>query len=334
MSVSEQLQDVLNRCRFSIDQGLNIISVRGSRVEGGRIVRQGEQTDRFDDTMFLVDFDSGVLEHMPCTAGQPGWYWIRHRSYAGEDSGCPFTRPCQVRYVRGRHKGQPALRQHASELGRLPVIRDLDQDAQLEVTDRYDYPLTTGINIHPSGSTGKVVGPSSSGCHVVQSPWDTQPWRTVIDLTYHRYGSQPSFLYSVVESEWLEDEHTRVLYGSRGDVVTKLQGYLRARGYDPGNADRWMQQKTDTALRKLQVAVGAEPNGIAVNFAGDSPVADAPPVDTGKLEALKKWYGDEVHEHMKALYVAFGECPDPEVQKALLIDLNRLNGVLIEARAK
>lgn len=267
MSVMDQLTDLWQRCRFPQTSGLRILSLRGATVANGEVQLVDERVNFFDDRMFFLDPAKGKLYHVPCTAGQPGWYWI-NKYQPGE--GAPFTRYGCYAYVRGIHRGQhQALRQAGNEDGRLAVIRDVNKDGVPEFDshspDAFDYPLGTGINIHACKGNPNYVGVWSSGCHVVQSDWKGPNWQGVMALVYGSYKSQTNFPYGVVDGKWLFDHTQRLLMGSAGDDVVKLQQFLAGKGIDPGQADGKFRRQTDIAYRSWQRKNGRTGDGICCN---------------------------------------------------------------------
>jgi len=261
MDIVQVLKGVLERCSWRTGPGLHLIGLRGSAVVKGEIISIAEQTDRFDDTLFAVDFTTGKIWHAPCTAGQPGWYWInKYRS--GE--GAPITRYGQYDYIRGPHRGKSALRQRQQESGRLAVIRDINKDGIADGRDRYDYPLDTGINIHASGGIFGRVGAASSGCHVIESNWGSKPWTDLQWLVYTKYREQDVFPYAVLPLPWLDGKTIRLLMGSRGEKVRKLQEFLKGKGIDCPITGAFYRD-TDIAYRRHQKNSGQVVTGICNN---------------------------------------------------------------------
>ena len=264
MEAYNDIADVMGRCRFPLNPGvLSLVTVRGSRVVGDRIIEVPERPNLFDDTMFALTPERGILWHAPCTGGQPGWYWV-NRYEAGD--GAPFTRPGRYAYVRGDHRGHPALRQRQDETGRLAVIRDLDKDGRGELSERFGYPLTTGINIHSSGGHFETVDWTSSGCHVVEGSWDGTRWTAFMDLV-DAYRSQGWYPYSVVESAWIGGNTIRLTMGSRGEDVADLQRFLNAKDRADlacRETGEW-RAETDKVYRKWQRLSGQPAWGICVN---------------------------------------------------------------------
>lgn len=252
-------------CSFPERDGLKLISLRGAKVRHGVVVLSPERVDAFDDTLFLFDEAEQLIDHVPCTAGQPGWYWINKYP---DGQGAPITRPGCYSYVRGPHKGHEALRQQQTEYGRLAVVRDVNKngipDFAANAEDYFDYPLETGINIHACTGTPDHVGVWSSGCHVVQDDWGGADWGKVHHLTYDAYSGQQRFLYAVCDGRWLFDDGCRLLMGSYGPNVVKLAEFLKSKGVANLSGEHFDQQY-DQAYRRWQRIGGRMQDGISVN---------------------------------------------------------------------
>lgn len=233
---------VYDRCHAPRPQGLSLFAVRGALVRSGQVQINPDRYNEWNDTICLVDLDQGVVYgHWDATAGQPGTYWTKHPTYAGPDTGAPFTMPCfGVQLVVGDgthaplHRGKWwCLRQQAGQAGAYPVVRDVDQDEQLEPSDKYTWATAdNGINVHWEERKSKRVEFASSGCHVMNYAYDSserQAFRTRV-VEYQQAGQQV-FRYAVVESGWLLDGRERVLYGSAGDDVKWFQDLLNREGY-------------------------------------------------------------------------------------------------------
>jgi len=262
----DRLLDLWNRCNFPLRDGLKIMSLRGMAVKKGQPIPRADITNEFDDTMFLWDEKTGYINHVNCTAGRPGWYWIQKY---GSGDGAPFSRPGCYAYIRGLHKGKnKCLVQENSEFGRAAVIRDVNKNGVPEISqdapDLFDYPLDTGIHIHACQGTPTLVGVWSSGCHVVQSDWNGADWQTVYNLTYNIYGNQNHFWYGVCESSWFFDEGRRLLYGSYGVNVLKLNDFLKTHGVADLHNPHFGQD-TDVAYRRWQRMNNRPQDGVSCN---------------------------------------------------------------------
>ncbi len=254
----------------------HLICLRGCTVgTDGSLSAKGdprEYTDHYDDTMIIFGQKangSPYLETFKASA-KPGLAWIHSSTYAGSDKGCPTVQPGQYRYARGDHRGHEALRQ--ADKSPVCVIRDLDDDARLELTDLVDYPMYTGINIHAGGSGGKV-GLNSAGCQVIWGGWSGPPWTTFHDLVYRVAKKQELFHYTLADflsfGKWHDGGQAGtgvadLLFGSCGAPVTKLQQALAAHGFYGGSiVDGEFGRVTDEGLRAYQKSCGLQPDGIA-----------------------------------------------------------------------
>lgn len=269
MDLLTRLVDLCRRFSVPGDAGLRLVALRGCRVTSGDVVMVTEHVDDFDDVLFAIDPAEGRIHHAPCTAGQPGWHWIRKY---GRGNGVPFVRYGSYLYRRGPHPSKPpnhpAFRQHPSELGRVAVIRDVDQDGVPEYArseDFFDYPLDTGINIH-AYRRSQHVGPGSSGCTTVQDGWDGERWQGFYRLAYQTYRDQEMFWYTIFPADWLVNRPNvqGVMYGSQGRVVTQLQQFLLKRGLSCP-VDGVFGRVTDIAYRQWQQKQHAVPDGLCLN---------------------------------------------------------------------
>lgn len=264
MDLLTQAANLYKRCSFPTHKGLKIFGVRGCKFVNGQCVVVEERVDYFDDTLVLFDPDNNYIDHVPCTAGQPGWYWIQ------KSPGAAFVRYGLAVYQRGLHKGTyKALRQVQDETGVVPVIRDINQDGYADIdshsVDQFDYPLDTGINIHACTGTPANVGIWSAGCSVVQGDWQGERWQTVFNAVYRKYDYQTRFPYAIVNAKWLSEDSTkRLMFGSMGASVTKLQQFLNEKGYGVEVTGRFLEE-TDRAYRSWQRKNGTPGDGICVN---------------------------------------------------------------------
>lgn len=265
------LADQSFRCDAGAPGSAQLVMLRGCRVNpDGSLSAYGDPqvyTDRYDDTLVVFGnkpTGSPYLETFRASA-KPGLAWIKHRSYASAASGCPTVQPGQYAYVRGAHRGHEAMRQQAG--APVCVIRDLDDDCKLEVSDLVDYPMYTGINIH-AGGTSERVGLNSSGCQVLWGGWQGKPWQTFHRLIYRVAKAQTVFHYTLVDFMTFATWHDRgdvklLMFGSEGPAVRTLQTALASAGYFGGNLiDGKFGRGTDRALRARQRARRQSPTGI------------------------------------------------------------------------
>lgn len=243
-----------------------IVCLRGCRINAdGSLSAHGNPltyTDRYDDTMVVFGLKSGGQPYLftAQASAKPGIAWIRSPSYAGSGRGCPTMQPQQARYVRGLHRNHEAMRQ----AWRSPalVIRDVDQDAKLELSDLVDYPWDTGINLH-AGGTSSRIGRNSSGCQIIRGGWGGKPWRTFHDLIYRVARGQTIFHYVVADFRffglWHDNPSERkglysvLRFGARGVRVKRLQELLVSAGYYPlAMIDGEFGRMTDEAVRVYQ----------------------------------------------------------------------------------
>ena len=251
-----------------------LVMLRGCKVNAdGSLSQYGDPriyTDRYDDVLVVFGQKSGgqpYLEMFRATA-KPGLAWIKHPTYAASNRGCPTVQPGQYQYQRGPHRNHPeAMRQVYKQP--VVVIRDLDDDTKLELTDLVDYPWDTGINIHAGGRSEKV-GLNSSGCQVLWGGWDGEPWLRFHKLIYSVAKKQQVFRYTLVDFAMFADWHDagalkprHLLFGSAGQAVRDLQKTLGDGGFF-GQAliDGKFGRGTDRALRGWQRNRYEMPTGI------------------------------------------------------------------------
>lgn len=251
------------RCDATGPGTAQLVMLRGCKVNAdGSLSAYGDPqvyTDHYDDVLVVFGLKSKGQPYLQTfrASAKPGLAWIHHRSYANAAQGCPTVQPGQYRYQRGDHKGHDALRQCANSP--VVVIRDLDDDARLEVTDLVDYPMYTGINIHAGGTSGRV-GLNSSGCQVLWGGWDGKPWADFYWLTYAVAEKQSVFHYTLADfamfAEWHDapaPKPRHLLFGSAGNSVVKQQKALAGSGYFPSAAcDGVFGRATDRAVRICQ----------------------------------------------------------------------------------
>lgn len=97
-------------------------------------------------------------------------------------------------YKIGLHKGSyPALVQARP----LQVFRDNDLDGFPEEKEEYIETGLFGINIHKASTYSRIVGVSSAGCQVFQSPQHFADFMELCDLSRQYWGN--SFTYTLVE---------------------------------------------------------------------------------------------------------------------------------------
>ena len=269
-------------CQFALDQSFRcdatgpgtaqIFMLRGCKVYKNRELREGSDplvyTDHYDDVMVALGQKGGGQRYLATyqASAKPGLVWIKHRSYRGRNWGCPTVQPGQYAYKRGWHRGHKAMVQ----AGPVCVIRDVDQDAKLELSDRVDYPFGTGINIHAGGRSSRV-GYNSSGCQVIRQGWTGAAWRGFRHIVYSVAAKQSIFHYVVVDfaefGRWHDAddraEHCFLRFGSYGERVEELQQDLFIAGYYGGALiDGEFGRVTDEGLRVYQKDHGLPPTGI------------------------------------------------------------------------
>ena len=167
--------------------------------------------------------------------------------------------------MRGLHSGHSALRQANAP---ICVIRDLNRNGRMDPSDLFDYPVTTGINIH-AGGLSENIGAWSGGCQVIPGGWYGVDWEQVHHRVYTTAAKQTIFHYTLVDFEFfvawdnarqagVRSRH--ILYGSFGPAVHDLRVQL---GVTDDLVDGEWGPKTDKAVRGWQRKQGQVlPSGI------------------------------------------------------------------------
>jgi hypothetical protein len=254
------------RCHWPNPGGLKLLGLRGCSVQDGQIVANAARFDHFDDLLVLFDEGAGRLDHVPCTAGQPGAYWDEQ---AGANA--PWVRPGCAFYTRGMHRGEyPCLVQVDGARGVEAVIRDteaIDGPPSYDGGD-FDYAGDTGIHIHHAGMAGEpLVGIWSDGCTVVQDG-DGELWGLVRSYVWDTYAAQLTLPYGIAPCAWLGDDVQRLLWGSvdkQAQEVTRLQQFLHDHDGSALAPSGLFEEATDRAYRGHQRFTGQRGTGICEN---------------------------------------------------------------------
>jgi hypothetical protein len=177
--LSLAVEDFLGDQDFRADSGVagsaQIVGIRGAtirrdgadKVKGISVSEHPVVvTDRYDDVIFVCGRKANGERYSDVFQAslQPGRVSFRLAYY--RNRGCPMVQPGQYQYRRGTHN-PPSGNSYSAMVQRAPivVVRDFDQDAVQEATDRWDYPAG-GLNIH-AGGTSSSVGRWSEGCQVL-----------------------------------------------------------------------------------------------------------------------------------------------------------------------
>ncbi|MBU0610882.1 MAG: hypothetical protein KKI08_23585, partial [Armatimonadetes bacterium] len=208
--LSKVIEEFLGDQCFRVDSGgvgsAQIVGIRGARIVrggGGKVqgisvtARPAVVTDRYDDVIFVCGKKANGERYSDIFRAslQPGR--ASHGLSYYRNRGCPTVQPGQYRYCRGVHC-PPSGNAYAAMVqgGPVVVIRDYDQDAVIEGTDRWDYPARA-LNIH-AGGTGESVGRWSEGCQVI---WGGRaagsPWQRFKHLIYEVAAKQSVFHYTL-----------------------------------------------------------------------------------------------------------------------------------------
>jgi hypothetical protein len=260
-----QLDSLWQRCHWPDPGGLKLLGLRGCSVTDGRAVANGARFDHFDDTLFLFDVQAGRIDHVPCTAGQPG------RSWDLKAGNAPWLRPgCQL-YTRGMHRDEyPCLVQADDPAGTVAVIRDTSCTPAVPSYSGgdFDYCLYTGIHIHHAGQADEpLVGIWSDGCSVVQDG-DGDLWGVVKQYVWDTYAGQDSLWYGIAPFAWLGDTSQRLLWGSvdkQAGEMAALRAFLNQHDGSGLEASGRFDEAVDRAYRGHQRYGGLTGTGICEN---------------------------------------------------------------------
>jgi hypothetical protein len=269
MDLLTRIDSLWGRCHFPNPDGLKLLGVRGlTMVEGEPVVSHG-QPDLFSDTLFVFDLDTRQVDHLPCTTQArtrvaharpeaPRWSVARY--------GC-------AHYARGLHvdhrRRHQALRQARGAAGVWPVLCGRGggtvscADARL---DEFGY-VGAGLTIAAAGSRPGRAGSGAEGHTVVAGDWAAPPWRTLRRNLDESYARQGWFPYAMVPAEWLLDGATtqRLLWGSEGQPVLRLQQVLREEEGIWLNYSGRFDEPTDRAYRRYQRDLGRAGDGVCVD---------------------------------------------------------------------
>lgn len=172
-------------------------------------------------------------------------------------------------YTKGKHRPSPsgthdAWRHPDTEL--RPILRTGD-DLKYEITDKIELAVPYD-NLHAAWSSGTGGSYSSAGCQVIvgfpnpnRGPWKTfKNYGYSIPQTKFRYALLEGLKAAQVASNPNTPLTARVLFGSSGDLVRKLEEALVAKGLHPAGdkINGVMDVETWKAIHKFQVQVFGE----------------------------------------------------------------------------
>ena len=176
-------------------------------------------------------------------------------------------------YRKGKHKAQsPTGHLAFKQTQGCPVRRDHNSDLVYdELDDRVEYNFTLD-NIHAAWCSGiSATRHASAGCQVVVGlPKCEQrgtlpevgPWKVFRENAYNT--SQDRFPYFLLEGQNMLEVvqkmeqginiHGRLRFGSKGPLVTVLQGALQTRGFYEGTLDEDFGNRTLRGVLAFQQA--------------------------------------------------------------------------------
>jgi hypothetical protein len=265
--------------------GAFLLALENCEPVNGQLVATPGRLDWYDDTLLLVSVDTQGVGSVRAWLGttQPGRTPTLHPK---NKNGCAHLVYGAHEYVRGKHKGNAALRGR-NEVNR--VWRDTNKNGLQDATDVLDEgPF--GINIHAGGRQRNLVGDFSEGCLNVFGgtaiPWDSPNWVGFRDAVYSHLTpparSIPLVLWRFSDLErWLQNLTSKptLFPGTRGTRIAEMQHALTvmATRSAPNNSADWQAfvqaasrltvdgewgPKTTTAVIAAQRALGLSADGV------------------------------------------------------------------------
>lgn len=165
------------------DYNLNLIGIRA----------EDKDSNSFNDVICLAYRQYGRWQLLTFAATtDPGVYW---RQSPVNVKGTAVLAPGQHKgaFALGKHKGYEALTQATS----LPVYRDNDQDAEVDMTGDIDRGWH-GINLHRANplAASIQVDKWSAGCQVIADPHEFDILMSICKRAAREWG--PKFTYTLI----------------------------------------------------------------------------------------------------------------------------------------
>jgi hypothetical protein len=239
---------------------LNVLCLQGVDLTPDNGLQANDNAaDFYNDAIVCAWYSSAGARNVRALLGtvDPG------AAYLGLPGGEAHLTFGQHLYVRGNHKGHPALRAK-DEVNR--VWRDPDKSGTPTVGDH----VTTGrfgVNVHAGGST-KTIGDWSAGCINICGGWDGEPWKFFMELVNTHFEKRSDVGVTVWPGkDYLSFVEGGVLrptlsFGTLNPWVAEMQKLLAAKGYYKGVADGDWGRKTDNAVRDFQKAAALKVDGV------------------------------------------------------------------------
>lgn len=251
----------LLQVRVDYDPGrLNVLCLQGvNPTPDGQLQANDNADDVYNDAIVLAWHTETGARQVQAYLGtvDPG---LAYRDLPGGEAHLTFG---QHFYVRGTHKGRPALRAKG-ELNR--VWRDPDKSNMPSEGD-YVSIGKFGVNIHPGGTT-KTIGNWSAGCINICGSWTGEPWKVFMQLVDIHFRSSTDIGVTV----WRGKDYLRfaeagairptLSFGILNPWVVELQKLLAAKGYYTGKNDGDWGKATELAVRNFQDAQKLKVDGV------------------------------------------------------------------------
>lgn len=147
------------------------------------------EVDKYTDTLLLLESDpndpAGPVQVTPMLGTiSPGAFYTQKEPHPLGAANLTYG---EHLYVRGSHRGQPALRALGNQ---NRVWRDRDGDFVFDL-DEQIYVGDFGVNIHPGGRSD-YIGRWSAGCINVAGGWEGSAWKKLMSRVSARDVSRHS----------------------------------------------------------------------------------------------------------------------------------------------
>ena len=218
----EQIRDAMSRLKYVIFDGideqdnkknfdLNIFGVRSNNSQAGQ----------FDDWigLYWIDWSKNDWEYYVWEGTtDPGVYFLNHPLRL---EGAAILKEGQHRssHAIGFHRGKyQALIQHSI----LPVYRDSNKNAVLDMDPESVQKGQFGINIHRTAAYAPSIGKNSAGCQVIADP---RNFATLMDICLEakeEWG--PIFSYTLLTEDQLGKIECRMINETGMELVKGFEG--------------------------------------------------------------------------------------------------------------
>lgn len=250
---ADTLRDAAHRARFPLDETRpTVFVVRNCTAEGRFQLDTGTNNC---DTVWLFDH-TGISRPLRCRS-------LPHQKYQAQmvagTARANYIASGYYRHawMRGPHRGHPALVQHQRFLIWRSADMELHRDDPDPTDDWNDYGIVAD-NMHG-------WAPFSAGCVTVvgnMAP-PTEDWAIVHRWAYTTHRRASHFAAIILDHPDISTARTAVRYGSQGDEVRHVQHMVStATGIDIGEIDGNFGYRTHDAVRVYQRSINERDTGI------------------------------------------------------------------------